>query len=262
MRRNAMTWGILLILAGILFLLQNLGILRVDVWGIIFPLILIGIGLNMLFRFFRPRSLENQQVSVPLEGASQARVRLRHAAGRLRAGPGAPVGTLLEGEFNGGVNLETRHDGDILSAGLTVPGDFGPFDWPGEGTLDWDLRLTQEIPLALDLETGAGETRLNLTDLRVSELRLRSGASSTEIDLPAQAGFTALDLSTGAASVRLHVPQGVAARIHARGGLASIQVDTNRFPQMGNVYQSPDYALAENRVEIEAETGVGSIDVR
>jgi hypothetical protein len=44
--------------------------------------------------------------------------------------------------------------------------------------------------------------------------------------------------------------------------MADIQVNKSRFPRVGGVYQSEDYATAENKVDIDIETGVGSISVR
>jgi hypothetical protein len=121
--------------------------------------------------------------------------------------------------------------------------------------------LTPEVPLSLDLEVGASRNILNLRDLRVTDLRLSTGASASEIEMPANAGETRAWIRSGAASIDVHIPAGVAARIEARGGLASIRVDTVRFPQVGGVYQSPDFSSAENRVHLDIETGVGSVFV-
>jgi hypothetical protein len=96
----------------------------------------------------------------------------------------------------------------------------------------------------------------------VTELKLKSGASSTQMTLPAHAGHTRAQIESGAASVNVRIPEGVAARIRTRAGLASIQVDTQRFPRSGEYYQSPDYEAAEHRVDLDVQTGVGSVDVR
>jgi hypothetical protein len=43
--------------------------------------------------------------------------------------------------------------------------------------------------------------------------------------------------------------------------MSSTSIDRARFPQNGNVYQSPDYPGAPNRIDIQLETGVGSVEI-
>jgi hypothetical protein len=93
-------------------------------------------------------------------------------------------------------------------------------------------------------------------------LILETGASSTEIDLPERAGTTSVRVRAGAAGVVLNVPRGVAARVRGSAGIATIDVDTRRFPHVGEKeYRSPDFDTAANRVDIDIETGVGSVAV-
>jgi hypothetical protein len=54
----------------------------------------------------------------------------------------------------------------------------------------------------------------------------------------------------------------VAARIFVKSGLSGITVDQARFNRIGENYESPDYATAANKMEINVETGVGSVDIR
>jgi hypothetical protein len=139
----------------------------------------------------------------------------------------------------------------------------GPWNWwGGAGTLDWTLALNSGIPLALRLETGASQTQLDLSALRVTELILKTGASATEITMPANAGLTRARVESGAASVKVRIPQGVAARISGKMGLGALDVDQRRFPPRGAGYESDDFITAANRVELEVEGGVGSVDVR
>jgi hypothetical protein len=139
---------------------------------------------------------------------------------------------------------------------------FGPWRRGWSGMLDWDFTLNPSIPLSLRLETGASESRLSLGELTVRELVLKTGASSTTVDLPAAAGFTRMSVESGAAAVRIRVPQGVAASISVRSALAGVHVDTARFPHSGSGYVSADYGTAANKVEISVDTGVGSIEIR
>jgi len=136
-----------------------------------------------------------------------------------------------------------------------------PFVYMNQG-LSWKIALTREIPLQLEVETGASETRLNLQDLLVTEFRIKTGASSSMVTLPAAAGLTRVNVQSGAASVELTLPQGVAGRIHVQSGLAGVNIDQNRFPAAGSGYETPGYETAANKAEITVETGVASITIR
>ena len=269
MRRGTLFWGIALILVGFLLLVGAL--FRVNAWDLIWPLFLIALGGWILWGilFGRPsmESMETVQVTIPLEGAGQARLHVRHGAGRLRIDSSAGPGELVTGAFGGGLDHRVRRDGDVLDVELRVPPHVlpwltMPWMWGPHAALDWTFGLNREIPLSLDFETGAGDTRMDLTETRVTDLRLQTGVSATDLTLPANAGTTQVKVRAGVASVVMRVPPGVAARIRASGGLAEIHVDRGRFPRAGGVYQSADYDTAANRVDIDVETGVGSVNIR
>lgn len=265
MRKSTIFWGVIIILIGAVLLVNNF--VEVDIGRLIWPLILIVLGIWVLWSVAAgPRSFETEEASIPLEGAAQARVRIRHGAGRLQVGAGAGPDQLASGTFGGGLEQRVTRQGNALDVEMRIR-DSGPtfaFPWmwgPGR-TLDWSVDLNKDIPLSLDVETGASDTRLDLTDLQVTDLRVQTGASSTTIKMPASAGHTTAKVGAGAASVSIRVPEGVAARIQIKSGMASIVVDKRRFPRVGGVYQSEDYATATNKADIHVETGVGSVDVR
>lgn len=260
-------WAVALILAGVLLILRNLGVLQVNVWGVVWPLALLAVGVWILWGAVRPRPVpEVREVTIPLEGAAKAQLHFRHGAGRIKVGAGFAPDLLVSGTFTGGLDYQSRREGDVLVVDLNVPHQ-GPdwvFPWswgPGNG-FDWNCDLNREVPLTLRFDTGAGEARLDLTDLRVSHVELKTGASSTTILAPAGAGQTRLDIEGGATAVNVRVPAGVAARVSARVGLAGVSVDAARFPRVGDYYELPDYASAANRIEISAQMGAGSLEVR
>jgi len=268
MRRSTWFWAVVLILVGLLLLLNNLDILNVNVWGLIWPLFLIGAGLSILWGLlFGWPSVEAEEAAIPLEGAAQARVHVKHGAGRLRVDAGAGPGELVAGTFGGGLEHRVRREGDSLNVEMRIsrgafPDMFFPWTWGPGRTLDWTFGLNPKTPLALHFETGAGEAKLDLTNLQVTDMHLETGASSTNLTLPANAGHTQARVEAGAASVTVRVPSSVAARIQTEAGLASITVDRNRFPRESGEYRSPDYDTASNKVDLRVEAGVGSIDVR
>jgi hypothetical protein len=264
MKSGSLFWAVVLILVGVVLLLGNLGVIAVT-WGLIWPLVLIAFGVWILWGgLFAPSSVGVVEDSIPLESATSARVRINHGAGRLRIGAGAAAGDLVSGAFGGGLDKRILHDGDRLDVRLGVPGHgfpFAPWHW-ARGAFDWTASFNRDVALELRLETGASDNHLDLRELRVTDLRLQTGASATVLRLPAAAGQTRARIEAGAASVEIHVPDGVAARIRTQAGLATIKVDTSRFPRTGDEYRSPDYGAAANCVDLQIEAGVGSVEVK
>jgi hypothetical protein len=263
MRRGSFFWGTVLVLVGGLLLLSNLGLLTISVWRILWPSLLILLGLRALIGPMIGRAASTETLAIPLGAATSGRVAIHHGAGILTVRGGAPAGQLVSGTFGGGVEHSENVSGGELAADLRLQADghfHEPWAWR-EHELDWDLRLAEGIPLALSLETGAGKTTLDLTSVAVTDLSIQTGASSTDVLLPSSAGLTRVEARGGAASMSFKVPDGVAARIRGTAGLASITVDENRFPSRGGVWESDGYDEATDKVELNVEMGAGAVKV-
>jgi hypothetical protein len=272
MKRWNFIIGAGLVILGVFALLQvGLDVIGIHfrIWWLFWPLLLIGAGVWIVTGFSRRPGSDapREQASVPLDGAAEAAMTVRHGAGRLTIAAGTAGDLLVSGSFGGGLATTKSMDGKRLRLEMGVRDRdishyiFGPWHRGWAGALDWDFTVNPSIPMSLRLETGASESRLSLGDLQLKELVLKTGASSTTIDLPRAAGHTLASIESGAASVRIRVPQGVAASISVKSALAGIHVDTARFPRSGSGYVSADYDRAANKVEILIETGVGSVEV-
>ena len=265
MRRDYLFWGTVLILLGGLLFLNNAGIRLprgINPMQLFWPTILILLGGWIIFGYFIRGDVEEEQVSIDLQGASQASLKLSHGSGRIVVGAGAAPGKLLSGSFAGGVKHSAHLSGDRLNAHLeSRPFAFPPFlsGWQGLG---WNFNLNRDIPIALKLETGASQADFDLRDVKVTDLKVSTGASKTDITLPANAGLTTVRVELGAASLDMLVPQGVAARIRAEQGVSAIEIDTVRFPYANGIYESADYSSAENKVDIMIQAGAGRVAVR
>ncbi len=264
MRSSRMFWGIVLAAVGTILLLQNLGIVSASFWPIFWALLIILAGVWILLGpVLSKRDAEIQPLSIPLEGTNEAEIVLKHGAGRIHLNALQTPGELLSGSFSGGVEKKYT-PGAFARLELTPPVD-GVWAFPFIGSRSgyiWNIGLNRDIPIRLKIEAGAGEAVLDLSDLLIKDLRIDTGASSTDVTLPSRAGSTQATIKAGAASVKVRVPQGVAAIIHMDTGLTGIQVDTARFPNTGGSnYRSADYDSAQNRVDIRVEAGVGSIEI-
>jgi hypothetical protein len=264
MRRDYLFWGTVLILLGGLLFLNSAGVRLpggIHPMNLFWPSVLILLGVWIMAGYFLRGSVEEEQVSIDLQGANQASLKLSHGAGRIVLGAGASPGQLLTGTFAGGVKQSTHLSGDKLKAHIEArPSFFPPFigGWRG---LEWNINLNRDIPLTLRLETGASQSELDLRDLRVTDLKVSTGASKTDITLPANAGETTVKVELGAASLDIVVPDDVAARVRSEHGVAAVEVDSTRFPYSNGIYESADYSSAQNKVDIMIEAGAGKVAV-
>ncbi len=255
----AFTWPVAWIIVGILLLLSTTGRLGQGPTELIdqyWPWAAVIIGVWFLIGAFLPFGHSStESLDLPLDGAVEADVRIRFGAGELTTHVAAP-GRLVDGSFEGGVNHRRSGKSRVDLSQDTTYG----LPWLDRRS-SWDVGLTAEVPLDLRLEGGASRTTLDLIDLRVRNLQLQTGASETRVRLPRAAGVTTVKAETGAASLTIEVPAGVAARIRNRMAIGSSQIDEARFPRIGDIHQSVDYATAANRVDLDIQAGVGSVKV-
>jgi hypothetical protein len=261
---------LILIGLGVVFLLQFSGLWDVS-FGQLWPIALLVIGALLLLGAFLPGSRRApayagverspsgvDRLALDLEGVTDAEVRLRFGAGELRLGAGSPD-KLVEGDFDGGVAVNRPMPNRV---DLQPDTDSGRWPWAGE-KLDWRIGLSPTPILDLRFEGGASRSELDLRELRVRRLDVKTGASQTTVWLPVAAGVTSVSADAGAAQLVFHVPDGVAASIRSQMVIGATDVDQSRFPSSGSGrFESLDYAGAANRVELDVRGGMGNVTIR
>ena len=260
MRRDSIFWGSALILVGVLLFLQAEGLIG-NVFQYFWPLALILLGgWIILGVYWKPGNLPEETFTIPLGAAQSVSYSFAHGAGQLEIGGGAPAGQALVGTSATGMNQTSRLNGDKLEVRVEAGPSFVPFLGPGQGT--WRFQLPQNIPVLLTVESGASSLDIDLKDVLATRVALKTGASSTNVTMPAH-GVSLLDVEAGAASINIRVPETSAARIRAKNSVMALHVDTDRFPRLDSgMYQSSNFETAADRSEINIEAGLGSISVK
>jgi hypothetical protein len=153
--------------------------------------------------------LQKESVSVPLDGATAADVNVAFGAGELRLRPGVEEG-LLEADFTYNVDelkpvIKKDRRGDRLAVSLRLKPEGMPFNF-GDGTRnEWDIRLSDQVPMSLNLDLGAAKGRLNLGGLHLTDARLKVGAAEAEVewDKPNPELLDLLDVDAGASNLKM-----------------------------------------------------------
>ena len=263
--RGPELFGLLLIGIGALYFLSNTGILRFS-WNAIWPLVLVGVGLVVLLQAVRPAppvapvtppglasrpggpADGGSAVRIPREGTTQLELDLGVGAGTFRAEGGATELVEVRSTRN---DIVARFDREGQRTRVRLRQDTNWLPWMFRGGADWDVKLPDDIPIALNVNAGAGTLVLDLSRLRIVDGRVSIGAAQARIVVPRPTGELTLRVHAGASSVTIEVPTGVEARIRGEGGLLKIE---GRAETAG-------FAASRDRVAVTVTGGASSVRV-
>jgi hypothetical protein len=294
-RRVTLVGPLILIGLGVIFLLNTMGVLAWSVWEVIFrlwPILLIAAGLEIILSRFSiwgsllalvlavailagalwllgpdirtGQVVAGEEVRQALGEATQAEVVIEPGVGSLHIEALPESADLVEGVIHVQGKQRVRRDFAVAgnTATFTLRGEgetFGPFiGWSDRPS--WDLGLAPEVPLELEVGMGVGRADIDLTGLTVSNLKVSMGVGQTTVILPDQGRFQA-KIEGAIGETVVVIPAGMAARIHVNTGLAARGLPAS-YQRQDDVYTSPGYASADNRVDLEVSQAIGQITVR
>jgi len=287
-------WGIFLLFLGIVFLLQTLNVLPWALWGTLWrfwPVLLIAIGLGFLLARFNvwlvsvlilallfaclgiaiwqygpsaPIGQSTKSYSEPLDGLEQAQIEVDLTLGSLTMSS-LPPGSLnfVEADStarNAGMRVDFSRQGSEGRLYLSEERDNVPFS--NEGDNRYQVRLTRDIPLTLNIKTTASDNELDLSGLEVTELRLDIDAASCKVTMPSSTEVVNVYIKIDVANLEITIPDGVAAKIQADTDLSSFDINGNRFQKQGDYYISENFDTAQNRIYLEIDSDVSRVQIK
>lgn len=205
--------------------------------------------------------LKTDSKTVALGGAKSVDVEIKMGAGELKVAGGAT--DLLNADFAYNVprwKPEVNYDVSGDTGRLTIEQPSGG-GHGGRTRYEWDLHLSNKVPMEIKVDEGAGEANLNLVGLQVSqfELNLGAGQSTVNFDGPWKKDLTA-SIHGGVGKATLQLPRDVGVRVVAHGGLGAI--NASGFSKDGDAYVNEAYGKSNVNLRIEVEGGVGEIDLQ
>jgi N-terminal domain of toast_rack, DUF2154/Domain of unknown function (DUF5668) len=201
---------------------------------------------------------EHETKMVDLKGAKSVRMMVHMPAGELHIEGGAAQ--LLEGDFYQSaswgaptVDYQVQDGVGMLSINQESSNTVMT-----RSDNNWKLKVTDQVPVDLEVDVGAGRGDLNLSKVDLTRMKLNIGAGQATVDLT---GERAKDLEAeihggvGEAIVRLPKNIGVVATVH--GGLGS--VDVHGLKEDDGEYTNAAYGKAPNTIHLTVEGGIGHI---
>ena len=124
---------------------------------------------------------------------------------------------------------------------------------------EWDLQLTNDIPIDLDVDMGVSTSTLNLKGLQLNSLSIDSGVSDSVIDLSGEwkKSFR-VDFDLGVGDVTIILPKQTGVRLNVSKGIGSVNA-RDFTKQNDGVYVNEAYASADVIIDISLDIGVGDV---
>lgn len=124
---------------------------------------------------------------------------------------------------------------------------------------EWDLELSDAIPMNLTVNSGASDTRLDLQGFQLESLDINTGVGDLAVDLGGdwKKSFEA-NIETGVGETTVILPSKVGVKITTDKGIGTTNIEG--FISKGNgVYVNEAYKDADVILTVHTDTGIGDV---
>ena len=212
----------------------------------------------------RTGEVRSESETIELQGAEEADVHLRMGAGQLTVTGGTDA--LAEADFTYNV-AAWQPTLDYVVSGGQGKGELW-IEQPEVKNLtldsyryEWDVTLNDEIPLTLDIGLGAGESKIDVSTLALTQLDLEIGAGGVEVDLTGERTRDVdVSIRGGVGEAMVLLPANVGVKATASGGIGEVTV--SGLTQEGDTYVNDAYSESEATITLDIEGGIGGITLK
>lgn len=212
---------------------------------------------------FGKGKVDEYKVEVEKDSAMELSVDLQLGAGEMNVSRGADEWVTGDIEYNNEKLkpvVEYELSGDRGEVVIKQKENVNVNVGIGNMKNGWDLQLTDDVPVALHVQSGASDTNLDLSGLRMSDLKVDAGVGDVEVDLSGkwQESFD-VDINTGVGETTVILPNSAGVKIHSQEGVGKSNFDG--FTSIGNnTYVNEAFDSADVIISVNVETGVGEVN--
>ncbi|MCD6163018.1 MAG: hypothetical protein J7K40_11485 [candidate division Zixibacteria bacterium] len=128
---------------------------------------------------------------------------------------------------------------------------------------DANIFIADNIPLDLDLDIGAANVDLDLSDLIIKKLILDTGAAKIDLKLGCRSeDDISVDIDAGASRITIGIPREMGLEIDSDAALSSTNFKKVGLEKYHGKYRSDNYDSSDCRTSISIDSGVSSIRIQ
>jgi len=289
-------WGIILILVGILFTLENLNIIDFDWYNLwrLWPVILILWGVSILpvknlikvilvllvltgsIFYMMDRTVEwrnedydisyyddakptNQEFTISYEDSVQtASLDMEIAASSFVLVDESF--DLLDFEKRGSIidyKYLVKHADSSVDINIYMEDEIG---LKSNSHNRIDMSLNPQPEWDLHFEIGAADVNFDLSGLKISRLDIEGGAAAIKVKLGDKYPETKVNIETGASSIKVKVPEASGCDLNITSVMSGKSISGFEKIDHGH-YRTANFDQAENKIYLIVETAVSSYSI-
>jgi len=290
MNNNKLSIGVILVTIGIFFLLINLGFISFSIlFGIfdLWPLILIVVGINILFKkklivsfitwtlflivlifygaFYEGRNIigstgYNTNFTKPIE-TLYGELDLDIGAAKLNVG--SEEINLLSVNLQGAkLDYKDMYNNNKETVVFSFQNkNYNKINLTNKGN-NYKFNLNKDVIWDLDLDLGAVSGKLNLEEIRIKSIDLDFGAGNLDIILGTKYNKSQINIDSGASNLTIVIPKEAGVKLKLDAALTKTNIDDLNLKKSGDYYLSTNYEEATTKLEFEINMGVGKVDFK
>ena len=208
-----------------------------------------------------PHTTTHDTQTVDGGGATAVTANINFGVGELNIKGGAAH--LLDGDFThnevtGAPQLDYSVDGGHGNLNLSEKRDQQHFGNGNDGDTQWNLALSNSVPLDLTAHIGTGQTDMNLAGVNLTHLEVHMGVGEMKLDLTGpRTKNLSVEIHGGIGEGRIRLPKDVGIKAHIEGGIGDISTDG--FTKDGNEYVNAAYGKTPTSIDLDVHGGIGEI---
>ncbi len=300
MNIGKLIWGLIVIFIGLIFLLINYGVLSPTIWASIWklwPLILIVAGLSIIskslstigqiilnivvvimiiaglawvitsgnYSFDKNSSTYNQASATQYidESASDqsksAKVTIKTGAAKLNIDGDSDQ--LISGTIDGNFPVDVNRSISDGEENIELSTSSNRISFFNRIKNDWQLSLNKSLRTSLELNTGAVDGNLELQEVNLENLIVKSGVSSYNIRLGDKLDKLSGQFDIGASSLKIKVPKSSGLKVNSKSGASSNNFTEVGLKKSGDDYTSDNFDSSSKKIELTIKAGASSIEL-
>lgn len=293
MKNRHLGLGIFILSIGVLLLLANFGVINWTIWESIFdlwPVLLVMAGINIIFRhnevvrvitwlaflaliicysiFYKGGlSINNSKMDTGKTVKYERKADVESAELKLDlAGDeftlDSSAADLVNATFTNPNMKSSMEDRNGGKSEYVVFQEKNPFGVNlNSRSQNCSFSVNNSVVWDMDIDAGAINGNMDMSDLKVNNLTLDTGAANIKLVFGNRSSLTNVTIDAGASKIEAYIPHDVGVKVRMKTALCSANLSGLGWTKQGQYYISPNYDSASSKINMELDMGAGKFDV-